>query len=127
MGIENVTAHLRLLRSQKKMSQTALAKKMGLSLRQVSRWETGESKIGGEELLRALIVLDVSWDDIKGLMIDPIPEPPEPDTIAEERAAYISDGEVLKLIQTALDLRSSDPRSFVALSEYANSLANTEL
>lgn len=124
MGIEDVTAYLRSLRSQQGISQSVLANHMGLSLRQVSRWETGESReVSSEALLRAIIFLNASWDRIRELMTDPVPTPPDPESISDERAAHVSDGDVLALIETVMQLRD-DPRSFAALADYANSLTS---
>jgi transcriptional regulator with XRE-family HTH domain len=124
MGIEDVTAYLRSLRSQQGISQAVLANHMGLSLRQVSRWETGESReVSSEALLRAMVFLNASWDRIRELMTEPVPPPPDPESISEERAAQISDRDVLALIDTVMHLRD-DPRKFAALADYASSLAD---
>jgi hypothetical protein len=70
-----------------------------------------------------MVFLNASWDRIRELMTEPVPPPPDPESISEERAAQISDRDVLALIDTVMHLRD-DPRSFAALADYASSLAD---
>jgi transcriptional regulator with XRE-family HTH domain len=67
--MNNVTQYLRYLRTRKKISQTVLAEAMGISLRQVSRWEKGGTEsVHAETLFRAFDFLGASYDIVQHLL-----------------------------------------------------------
>jgi transcriptional regulator with XRE-family HTH domain len=69
MSMNNVTEYLRYLRKRKQYSQTVLAEAMGISLRQVSRWEKGGTdSVHAETLFRALDFLGASYDLVQHLL-----------------------------------------------------------
>src|SRR5436305_346224 len=68
MSMLAVTAYLREIRSQKDISQKALADAMGLSLRQTNRWETeGTEGIKADALMRAVSFLGASIQHVMTL------------------------------------------------------------
>jgi transcriptional regulator with XRE-family HTH domain len=67
--MNNVTQYLRYLRTRKKISQAVLAEAMGISMRQVSRWERGGTEsVHAETLFRALHFLGASYDLVQHLL-----------------------------------------------------------
>lgn len=65
-----VVAYLREIRIQRGLSQEALAQAMGLSLRQVNRWENGGSDmVAADALLKAVDFLGASLEQTKFLII----------------------------------------------------------
>jgi transcriptional regulator with XRE-family HTH domain len=122
MSIERVTAYVRSLRIQKRISQSELARHMGLSVRQVSRWETGESRdVSSEALLRAMIFLDASFEQIVALMELPT-SVAEPLPVVEGRAISPSpDSDLVALLDIIVAVHR-EPAKFAALMAYARSL-----
>lgn len=70
MGIEAAKAFLREIRDERGISQEQLASAIGLSLRQFSRWETENSKLKGEDLVRAIDFLKAPYEYVRGLILD---------------------------------------------------------
>lgn len=67
-----VTSYIRQIRLLKGVSQRTLADAMGLSARQVNRWETGHTPtVGVEAFLRALIFLDIQPNTLLELYAGP--------------------------------------------------------
>lgn len=64
--MNDVIALLRRSRVQQGISQTELGEAVGLSLRQISRWETGQKggNLKGEELLKIIAFLKVPFQEI---------------------------------------------------------------
>jgi transcriptional regulator with XRE-family HTH domain len=122
MSIERVTAYLRSLRIQKRISQSELARHMGISVRQISRWETGESRdVSSEALLRAMIFLDASFEQIIALMELPTPETESPDVVAGRAPPQSPDSDLVTLLTIIVALHR-EPAKFAALMAYARSL-----
>jgi transcriptional regulator with XRE-family HTH domain len=122
MSIERVTAYLRSLRIQKRISQSELARHMGISVRQISRWETGESRdVSSEALLRAMIFLDASFEQIIALMELPTPEAEPPDVVAGRAPSQSPDSDLVTLLTIIVALHR-EPAKFAALMAYARSL-----
>jgi transcriptional regulator with XRE-family HTH domain len=122
MSIERVTAYLRSLRIQKRISQSELARHMGISVRQISRWETGESRdVSSEALLRAMIFLDASFEQIIALMELPTPEAEPPDVVAGRAPPQSPDSDLVTLLTIIVALHR-EPAKFAALMAYARSL-----
>ncbi len=66
-----VVAYLRRVRTKRGISQRAFAQAMGLSPRQVNRWETqGTEVINAEAFVRGVVFLHASFDDIVDLLTD---------------------------------------------------------
>ncbi len=66
------TALLKTLREQKKVSQTQLAKEIGVSAGNISDWETGRSKPGYAALKELSCFLNVSADYLLELTETPV-------------------------------------------------------
>ena len=66
------TALLKTLREQKKVSQTPLAKEIGVSAGNISDWETGRSKPGYAALKELSCFLNVSADYLLELTETPV-------------------------------------------------------
>ena len=66
------TALLKTLREQKKVSQTQLAKEIGVSAGNISDWETGRSKPGYAALKELACFLNVSADYLLELTETPV-------------------------------------------------------
>lgn len=66
------TAILKTLREQKKVSQTQLAKEIGVSAGNISDWETGRSKPGYAALKELSCFLNVSADYLLELTETPV-------------------------------------------------------
>ncbi len=64
--MSEVVTLLRDARKRQGISQSVLAESVGLSLRQISRWETGDDggKLKGEELLRVIAYLKVPFQEV---------------------------------------------------------------
>jgi transcriptional regulator with XRE-family HTH domain len=58
-----VGARVRLLREQRKMSQTALGEKIGVSFQQVQKYERGANRISASALFQIAKALDVLPSD----------------------------------------------------------------
>lgn len=68
--MNDVIALLRQVRLQRGISQAELGEAVGLSLRQISRWETGQKggNLKGEELLKVIAFLGVPFQEIIRLL-----------------------------------------------------------
>lgn len=62
-----VYKRLKDLREDKEMTQTDIAKILGTSQKQYSRWETGESEIPFHNIIKLAIFYNVSIDYIAGI------------------------------------------------------------
>jgi transcriptional regulator with XRE-family HTH domain len=89
MSMANVTIYLRYLRKRKNFSQSVLAEAMGISLRQVSRWERGGTdSVHSESLLRAMAFLGASYDHVQHLLHE--------DDLATEAIELLADDQLRK-------------------------------
>lgn len=70
-AVNGVRAYLRTLRKGRKMSQEGLARAMGFTKRALQDWEGGQTdELKTSFLVRALEVLQGSFDDIRSLVLD---------------------------------------------------------
>ena len=60
---EHVGARLRQLRKSIKLSQSALAERLGLTFQQVQKYERGTNRVSASKLHEAALVLNVSVSD----------------------------------------------------------------
>lgn len=64
---------VRALRLEKKYTHQELADKLGMNIRQIARYEAGETDSTGDALVRLAQVFSVSTDYLLGLTDDPTP------------------------------------------------------
>ena len=62
---------LRMIRQEKKLNQTSIGKEIGISLKQIQRYEAGDSEPTLSVLLRLADFFDVSLDYLVGRSDDP--------------------------------------------------------
>lgn len=60
--MESIGSRIRLLRTEKSVSQAKLAKQIAVSSGNVGEWETGRSKPGADALMALSTFFDVSTD-----------------------------------------------------------------
>ena len=106
---------LRRLRTQRRLSQTALADALGISFQQIQKYERGTNRISASTLVRAARALDVQPADLlPGTDAPPRPEQVGPllhvrgaDQLLRGYAALPSDG--LRRAILNIVLASKDP------------------
>ena len=96
---QNLSQRLADLRKENKLSQEALAEKMGLSRQAISKWERGESAPDTENLIMLSGIYGITLDELlhgketKETAEEPIEKPIE-ETEPKEEAAEISAAEI---------------------------------
>jgi transcriptional regulator with XRE-family HTH domain len=76
---------VRIARQQKSYTQEHLARLLNIGLRQIARYEAGQSDITGDALLRMADILEVSADYLLGRMDDPTLPTQSTDLMPQER------------------------------------------
>ncbi|RED34709.1 helix-turn-helix domain-containing protein [Paenibacillus sp. VMFN-D1] len=93
--MQNLGDRIKYLRERKKLVQKELAEKAGLTIVQLSRYETNDRKPDPDTLKRLADILETSGDYLLGRTSDPSPAPKQSldaDELAEFEA-FINDPE----------------------------------
>lgn len=80
--------NIRKLRTEKQMTQKALADKLFVTAQAVSRWENGEVEPSLSTITEIARIFNVSADEILGIDTTPQAEKPEPETIVRTEFVY---------------------------------------
>jgi transcriptional regulator with XRE-family HTH domain len=109
---EMIGRHIRFYRLRRRMSQSALAKSIGVSFRQVQKYENGANRVSGARLIHIARTLATPVGAFFG--------EPGPDAISAVRLA--SDRQALRLVEAFAQIR--DERVRLAVLRIVESVAH---
>jgi transcriptional regulator with XRE-family HTH domain len=109
-----VGAKIRIFRANRGLSQTALAKAIGVTFQQVQKYESGTNRVGAGRLSRIAVVLGVSISQLFDSS-DDVTDPTSPFRLLAEPGA-------LRLLKAFS--RASDPRVRRGITLLLESLAD---
>ena len=96
---------LRPLRERKRLTQSEFAKEVGSTLRKVSAWERGETKLTLEDACRIADFLECTLDELAGREWPRAPAYAEPMQTELNRAyESLDDGRRKRLVEQAQDM-----------------------
>jgi transcriptional regulator with XRE-family HTH domain len=112
----HVGQQIRIWRIQSNVSQSDLAKKIGVSFQQVQKYENGRNRVSASTLYQVASCLNTPV----GRFFEGLPEPGSslksiPVAEIDERIAYISTAEGRRLIECVLNLSPRVRSKFAAL------------
>jgi transcriptional regulator with XRE-family HTH domain len=110
-----VGAKIRIFRAHRGMSQTDLARKIGVAFQQVQKYEKGTNRIGASRLSRIAAVLGISVGELFETQEDTVPD-------AKSPFRLLSGRDELRVL-TAYS-RIADPRLRRAIAELVESAAD---
>lgn len=116
MSDSAVASYLRAIRLDLGFSQKELADAMGLSLRQVNRWEnSGSESVKADALFRAIDFLGGSLDHIRYLMcsqatVEDAERLAQQWLHGEQISTEPTEGDIVHVMELALQLRGDRPR-----------------
>lgn len=113
--------NIQLLRLQRKMSQTELARGIGVTFQQVQKYERGSNRVGAGRLLNIAATLGVPVN----MLFNGV-DHPQTDDAAPSPTALLADPYALRLAQAFSGLKQRNlRRSVVELVELLNALHQT--
>jgi len=112
-----VGAKIRIFRAHRGMSQTDLARKIGVAFQQVQKYEKGTNRIGASRLSRIAAVLGISVGELFETQEDTAPD-------AKSPFRLLSGRDELRVL-TAYS-RIADPRLRRAIAELVESAADQQ-
>jgi transcriptional regulator with XRE-family HTH domain len=112
-----VGAKIRIFRTQRGMSQTALAEKIGVAFQQVQKYEKGTNRVGASRLSRIAAVL--------GISIGELFDSPEDGSGDSKSPFRLLAGRDALRVLTAFS-RMSDPRLRRAIAQLVETVADQQ-
>lgn len=108
-----VGANIRVLRLMQKMSQAALAQRIGVTFQQLQKYERGINRIGAGRLLRIANVFRISVNRLFAGADDQAHDP-----VAPSPAALLTDPAAVRLVEAFCRMKNNKlRRSLVTLTE----------
>lgn len=105
---------IRLLRLQKRLSQTALAQKIGVSFQQVQKYENGTNRVGASRMVQIAQALHVPLESLFQ-RVDGTRQKPEH---GDDPLALISNSQALRVARAFSEISNHEVRiAIVALIE----------
>lgn len=110
---------LKEMREKRALSQQELAERAGISVRQLSRYEAGESDPSSEALTAIARTLEVSVDYLVGLADTPTGQFVENSLSAMERRLIwaVRTGQIVEAVKTSASLAESHEQTGIASDE----------
>lgn len=112
-----VGARIRIFRTQRGMSQSALAEKIGVAFQQVQKYEKGANRVGASRLSRIAAVLGISIGELFNSSEDGLGNSKSPFRLLAGRDAM--------RVLTAFS-RMSDPRLRRAIAQLVETVADQQ-
>jgi len=100
---------IRVLRLQKRLSQTALAQKIGVSFQQVQKYENGTNRVGASRMVQIAQALRVPLDTL----FQRIDSGPPKAEHGDDPLALISNGQALRVARAFATISNNEVRSAV--------------
>src|SRR5579859_3799637 len=112
---------LRDLRLQRAYTHEELAGMLDLGMRQVHRYESGETDPSGEIITRIAKVFGVTTDYLLGLVDDPVASLTEQDLTPMERKLILAlrQGLIVEALKTVAAISESDDKTGIASDQEA--------
>ena len=110
-----VGAKIRMFRTNRGISQTALAEKIGVSFQQVQKYENGANRVGASRLSEIAAALGISVGDL-------FESPQDRTTDSNSPVHLLTEPGALRVLKAYV--RTTDPRVRLAIAKLVESIAD---
>ena len=107
---------IRVLRLQRRVSQSALGRSIGVSFQQIQKYENGSNRVGASRLVQIAQALNVPLD----ALFQRVDARPKKDTL-DDPLALLADGQTLRVARAFSEI--SDSRVRVAIMSLVETIS----